>query len=89
MSTWSLANFRFGGALLALNGLMERITESILLAVPKKKVTHGRKRLRSLTKGLNNRNDISRCPSCSSPKQLGQVCWSCLTGYFKNKHINH
>ncbi|KAI8874452.1 hypothetical protein GQ42DRAFT_116129, partial [Ramicandelaber brevisporus] len=50
----------------------------ILLAVPKKRTTHRKKRMRSTNKGLKNRKDIVPCPGCGAPKLEHRVCGKCF-----------
>ncbi|RKP27294.1 hypothetical protein SYNPS1DRAFT_12904 [Syncephalis pseudoplumigaleata] len=60
-----------------LEGLRE-LWESILRAVPKKKTSHSKKRMRSSNKGLKNRTDIVACPGCGRDRMMGHVCRHCL-----------
>ncbi|VDB99620.1 unnamed protein product [Peniophora sp. CBMAI 1063] len=39
-----------------------------LLAVPKKKVSHSRKNMRSANKGLKDKHNIVNCPGCGAAK---------------------
>ncbi len=50
---------------------------NILLATPKQKVTHSRKRLRMTSKGLKNLSNITKCHLCNEPKLLHTLCWAC------------
>ncbi|KAI8909325.1 hypothetical protein DFJ77DRAFT_472142 [Powellomyces hirtus] len=58
-----------GAALEWLSGL--------LWAVPKKKTTHRKKRLRMATKWLKPMRNISTCPFCGQPTLRHHLCRSC------------
>jgi ribosomal protein L32 len=48
---------------------VESLIQNILLfAVPKSKVSHSKKRMRSASKGLKNLKNIQQCPSCGTQK---------------------
>lgn len=49
----------------------------ILLAAPKSKVSHSRKRMRSANKGLKDRTDFVHCSACGKPKLFHHICASC------------
>ncbi|MBW0500358.1 hypothetical protein O181_040073 [Austropuccinia psidii MF-1] len=49
----------------------------ILKAVPKKKVSHSRKRMRSAHKGLKPDLGIVACPACGEPKRQHFLCLHC------------
>ncbi|KAJ3068108.1 hypothetical protein HDU98_008716 [Podochytrium sp. JEL0797] len=51
---------------------------SILWAVPKKRTTHGKKRLRMNSKWLRPMRNIIQCPLCGSPSLLHHACKSCM-----------
>ncbi len=51
----------------------------LLLAVPKQKVTHSRKRKRMATKQLKNLQNITKCPACNGPKLAHSLCWPCFS----------
>jgi ribosomal protein L32 len=51
-----------------------------LCAVPKKKISHSRKRMRAANKGLQNINHIMVCPGCTQPKLRHHRCQAC--GFF-------
>eukprot|EP00795_Rhopilema_esculentum_P014526 gene14526-5589_t len=50
----------------------------ILLAVPKKRVSHRRKRIRNHSKFPKNRTDIETCVVCGNEKLQGYLCGHCL-----------
>lgn len=52
--------------------------DSILRAVPKKKTTHSKTRMRSATKGLKDRTNINNCSACGQPKLSHYVCGNCF-----------
>ena len=60
-----------------LEGL-RNVWETILRAVPKKKTSHSKKRMRSSNKGLKNRTDIVPCPGCGRHRMMGHICRHCL-----------
>lgn len=68
--------------------IFDQLAEMLLRAVPKKKVTHARKRIRSLTKGLKNLTNIIRCPICSGPKLTHTLCWNCMRGFHKDAMLD-
>jgi large subunit ribosomal protein L32 len=53
------------------------LADSLLLAVPKQKVTHARKRERMTSKWLKNVQNIVRCPQCGNAKAMHTICWAC------------
>ncbi|KAK0529948.1 hypothetical protein OC842_004088 [Tilletia horrida] len=57
--------------------LLRELVEPILRAVPKKKVSHSRKSMRSANKGLKDRVDIVHCPGCGRPKLGHHLCQHC------------
>ncbi|KDQ07865.1 hypothetical protein BOTBODRAFT_38422 [Botryobasidium botryosum FD-172 SS1] len=50
-----------------------------LLAVPKKKVSHSRKSMRSANKGLKDKTNIVNCAGCGSPKLAHNICPACYS----------
>ncbi|KZW02135.1 hypothetical protein EXIGLDRAFT_829681 [Exidia glandulosa HHB12029] len=63
-------------ALPSLRPLLE-LFPSIVLAVPKKKVSHSRKAMREANKGLKDKLNIVNCPSCGMPKLAHNLCEHC------------
>ncbi|KAI9145495.1 hypothetical protein BKA69DRAFT_1014622, partial [Paraphysoderma sedebokerense] len=51
---------------------------AILLAVPKSRTTHGKKRMRMSNKGIKNLENITDCQVCGSPKLMHHLCGNCL-----------
>lgn len=51
--------------------------DGTLLAVPKSRVSHSRKRMRSANKGLKDRDDFVHCAGCGSPKLAHHICANC------------
>lgn len=49
----------------------------ILLAAPKSRVSHSRKRMRSANKGLKDRVDFVHCSACGKPKLFHHICPTC------------
>ena len=50
----------------------------MLLAVPKKRTSHSRKRIRNNPKFPKNRTDIETCVVCGNHKLQGHLCGHCL-----------
>ncbi|CAE6469838.1 unnamed protein product [Rhizoctonia solani] len=65
-------------ALPSLRTLLE-LFPPILLAVPKKKTSPSRKRMRSANKGLKDKTNIVNCPGCGAPKRSHHVCPQCFS----------
>ncbi|EJU01885.1 hypothetical protein DACRYDRAFT_52312 [Dacryopinax primogenitus] len=62
-------------------GLLQNLLDlfpPFLLAVPKKKVSHSRKAMRSANKGLKDKHNIVNCPACGSAKLAHHICQRCL-----------
>ncbi|KIJ68404.1 hypothetical protein HYDPIDRAFT_82030 [Hydnomerulius pinastri MD-312] len=66
----------FNLALPTLQSLLE-LLPPIVLAVPKSKVSHSRKAMRSANKGLKDKKNIVNCPACGEPKLAHHACRSC------------
>ncbi|KAG2179786.1 hypothetical protein INT43_003569 [Umbelopsis isabellina] len=49
----------------------------ILWAVPKKKTSHSKKRMRASNKGLKQAENITSCPACGNSKLMHHVCRHC------------
>src|SRR3989337_1473242 len=56
-----------------LFGLVE-ILGPILWAVPKKKTSHSKKRMRSANKGLKDKTNIVNCPGCGQKHLTHHLC---------------
>ncbi|KAF5375004.1 hypothetical protein D9758_000247 [Tetrapyrgos nigripes] len=63
----------------SLGALVEELFPRILLAVPKKKVSHSRKAMRAANKGLKDKHNIVNCPGCGSPKLAHHLCPNCYS----------
>ncbi|KAF9069063.1 ribosomal L32p protein family-domain-containing protein [Rhodocollybia butyracea] len=63
----------------SLASLLEDIFPGILLAVPKKKVSHSRKAMRSANKGLKDKLNLVHCPGCGAPKLAHHLCPTCYS----------
>jgi len=61
--------------------LLEDLFPSILLAAPKKKVSHSRKSMRSAHKGLKDKTNIVSCPACGQPKLAHNLCPACYSQF--------
>lgn len=59
------------------------VRSGILLAVPKKRVSHSRKRIRNFPKFPKVRTDIEVCVVCRNEKLRGHLCGYCLEGIRK------
>ncbi|PWN87661.1 hypothetical protein FA10DRAFT_255212 [Acaromyces ingoldii] len=57
--------------------LLEDLWDGVLRAVPKSKVSHSRKAMRSANKGLKDRTDLVHCASCGRPKLAHHICAVC------------
>lgn len=55
----------------------------ILWAVPKKKTSHSKKRMRASNKGLKQAENITSCPACGNAKLMHHMCRHC---YQEIKH---
>jgi superkiller protein 8 len=59
--------------------LLPGIFESILRAVPKKKQSHSRKRMRQLAgKALKDVVALNNCPACGAVKRKNRLCEPCV-----------
>ena len=70
--------------------------DGILLAAPKKKVSHSRKAMRMANKGLKDRTsaslltDFVHCPGCGRPKLQHHLCEHCyadMSRQLKRAHV--
>lgn len=59
-------------------GGQELSWEGLLWAVPKKRTSHSKKRMRSAHKYLKPRSDYITCPKCKNLKLLHVLCAYCL-----------
>ncbi|KAJ1952320.1 hypothetical protein IWQ62_006249, partial [Dispira parvispora] len=55
----------------------EIMQEAFLWAVPKKKTTHSKRRMRDANKAIKDRRDITKCPACGRKKLLHHICLYC------------
>src|ERR1043166_6563155 len=63
-----------------LFGLVE-ILGPILWAVPKKKTSHSKKRMRSANKGLKDKTNIVDCPGCGQKHLINHLCFNCYKDF--------
>lgn len=78
---WSGLSFAIPAIRFGIPALLGDIWESILRAVPKKKVTHSKRRSRLLAgKALQDVMSICKCPACGQPKRRHVVCPHCASG---------
>ncbi|KAG2366587.1 hypothetical protein BDR07DRAFT_1606789 [Suillus spraguei] len=68
----------FSWALPGLQSLLE-LLPPIILAVPKSKISHSRKSMRSANKGLKDKRNIVNCPACGEPKLAHHACRTCYS----------
>ncbi|KAL2020540.1 hypothetical protein VTK56DRAFT_8340 [Thermocarpiscus australiensis] len=62
----------------SLPSLLEGIWESILRAVPKKKVSHMKRRHRQMAgKALKDVTSLCKCPACGGVKRMHYLCPNC------------
>ncbi|KAI0051692.1 hypothetical protein FA95DRAFT_1476589, partial [Auriscalpium vulgare] len=73
-----LAPRPFAWSIPSLQSLWE-LLPPFLLAVPKKKVSHSRKAMRSANKGLKDKQNLVHCPACGSAKLAHHICPSCYS----------
>ncbi|KAG2120966.1 uncharacterized protein F5147DRAFT_663846 [Suillus discolor] len=69
-------------ALPGLQSLLE-LLPPIVLAVPKSKISHSRKSMRSANKGLKDKRNIVNCPACGEPKLAHHACKACYSAIMK------
>ncbi|KAF9455838.1 hypothetical protein BDZ94DRAFT_1177863 [Collybia nuda] len=69
---------RLSWSIPSLQSLVE-LFPPFLLAVPKSKISHSRKSMRSANKGLKDKHNIVNCPGCGSPKLAHNLCPNCYT----------
>eukprot|EP00730_Choanoeca_flexa_P010403 TRINITY_DN17822_c0_g1_i1.p1 TRINITY_DN17822_c0_g1~~TRINITY_DN17822_c0_g1_i1.p1 ORF type:complete len:138 (+),score=3.08 TRINITY_DN17822_c0_g1_i1:27-416(+) len=50
----------------------------VLMAVPKRRTTHSKKRMRMANKYLSNGTHFQRCPACGHMKLRHHACLNCL-----------
>ena len=55
-----------------------REKELVLMAVPKRKTTPSKKKMRNRHKWLKNRTDIHQCAVCGNYKLAGHLCGNCV-----------
>ncbi|BEJ12793.1 hypothetical protein CspHIS471_0212530 [Cutaneotrichosporon sp. HIS471] len=66
------------GALAGLRSLLE-LLPPIVLAVPKSKISHSRKSMRSANKGLKPKLNFSHCEACGTVKLQHHLCPKCFS----------
>lgn len=67
------------GIQLSLPSLLGDIWDSVLRAVPKKKVSHSKKRHRQMAgKALEDVNSLCKCPGCGQTKRMHRLCPQCM-----------
>ncbi|CAO1634103.1 unnamed protein product [Sympodiomycopsis kandeliae] len=62
--------------------------DGFLNAVPKSKVSHSRKRMRSANKGLKDRVDLVHCAGCGTPKLYHHICAVCYSDISKRQKMS-
>ncbi|KAF1810285.1 hypothetical protein P152DRAFT_373490, partial [Eremomyces bilateralis CBS 781.70] len=68
-------------ALSGASAILREIWDSVLRAVPKKKTTHSKKRMRQLAgKALKDVKFLVKCPACGRPKKAHFLCPYCVQG---------
>lgn len=59
--------------------IFETLKEVLLnFAVPKKKVTLAKRRIRAKSLAIENKMNLYACPTCGSPKRKHNLCRTCL-----------
>ncbi|KAF1991109.1 hypothetical protein K402DRAFT_400587 [Aulographum hederae CBS 113979] len=67
------------GAIISVTTLLGEIWDSVLRAVPKKKVSHMKRRHRqNANKGLKDVTELTRCPGCGRAKRAHILCPYCV-----------
>ncbi|KAF3924176.1 hypothetical protein ABW21_db0200188 [Orbilia brochopaga] len=67
------------GLQLSIPPVISQLWDSILRAVPKKKQSHSRKRMRQLAgKGLQDIISLNECPGCGATKRAHHLCPTCV-----------
>lgn len=62
-----------------LPSFVSEIFESVLRAVPKKKQSHSRRRMRQLAgKALQDTTALNKCPACGGIKRQNVLCECCV-----------
>ncbi|WOO85189.1 putative 54S ribosomal protein L32, mitochondrial [Vanrija pseudolonga] len=64
---------------LRLPSLNDILEWGITLAVPKSKISHSRKSMRSAHKGIKNKTNLNHCPACGSVKLSHNLCANCFS----------
>lgn len=68
---------------LTIPGLIADIWDSVLRAVPKKKVSHMKRRHRQMAgKALKDVKSLSTCPACGQFKRAHVLCSHCVSGVY-------
>ncbi|TNY21828.1 hypothetical protein DMC30DRAFT_350011 [Rhodotorula diobovata] len=57
-----------------------------VFAVPKRRTTHGAKRMRASNKGLKEKQNLVSCPSCGAPKLAHHLCHGCHVAFRRELH---
>ncbi|GAA5834313.1 hypothetical protein JCM9279_004281 [Rhodotorula babjevae] len=57
-----------------------------VFAVPKRRTTHGAKRMRASNKGLKEKQNLVACPSCGAPKLAHHLCHGCHVSFRRELH---
>lgn len=75
---------------LTIPGLIADIWDSVLRAVPKKKVSYMKRRHRQMAgKGLKDVKGLNTCPGCGNVKRAHILCSHCVSGVYSlalNRH---
>ncbi|KAL1410355.1 hypothetical protein Q8F55_004363 [Vanrija albida] len=64
---------------LRLPSLNDILEWGITLAVPKSKISHSRKSMRSAHKGIKNKTNLNHCPACGTVKLAHNLCPQCYS----------
>ena len=59
-----------------------------LLAAPKKKTSHSKKRMRSANKQLKDKSNFTMCPICGQLKMLHHLCLNCYQDFRKQLRLD-
>lgn len=68
---------------LTIPGIFSDIWDSVLRAVPKKKVSHMKRRHRQMAgKALKDVKNLATCPGCGEIKRSHVLCPNCVSGMY-------
>eukprot|EP00123_Amoebidium_parasiticum_P001201 comp12249_c1_seq1/m.7042 comp12249_c1_seq1/g.7042 ORF comp12249_c1_seq1/g.7042 comp12249_c1_seq1/m.7042 type:complete len:138 (-) comp12249_c1_seq1:303-716(-) len=63
----------------AQRSIYDVLRDGLLLAVPKRKTSPSRKRIRNSPKEFDKNANVVKCTSCGGPKLQHMLCWKCTS----------